>query len=127
MYNHEVTVERLKHALQALAAPADAQLSLFPDFAHKVDELALDFNHWCDVVVSNAGSALTDHQRLLLEQLDDQLETMSGSSNADLCTELALRKRPEWEQVRILARAVLVSFGWSGNRPPSYTHEFAPG
>jgi hypothetical protein len=37
---------RLQHAVQVLALPADIQLSLFPDFASKVDELALDFDNW---------------------------------------------------------------------------------
>ncbi len=35
---------RLKHSLQALAMPAEVQLTLFPDFVCKADELALDFD-----------------------------------------------------------------------------------
>jgi hypothetical protein len=37
---------------------------------------------------------------------------MSGSPSSDLWTDEALSSDPRWEEVRTLAKAALVSFGW---------------
>ncbi len=62
-------MRRLKHSLQALAMPAEVQLSLYPDFVCKADELALDFDQWKDCVNSNGVGVLTDLQRRALTAL----------------------------------------------------------
>ncbi len=115
---------RLQHSLQALAVPADLQLGLFPDFVCKVDALALDFDHWRLCVVDNFQARLTDQQKTLLATLDSRLEAMSGPERAPLWTEEALRTRSEWEDVRHLAQETLVTFGWEGDVPPAYGHEY---
>lgn len=107
-----------EHALQALAAPADVQLSLFPAFAHKVDELALDFDHWYRVYVTNPQSSVTHHQQALLSALDARLQILSIPQHAAMWTEESLRTRSEWADVRVLAAETLASFGWDVAIPP---------
>ncbi len=54
--------ERLRHSIQLLACPAEVQLNLLPSFVRKADELALDFDQWRSVAVSNFRSELTASQ-----------------------------------------------------------------
>jgi hypothetical protein len=125
--NWDALLLRLKHALQALATSADSQLDLFPEFVCKVDELALNFDHWNRCVLSNDESALTNEQKSLLSQLDCILTEMSNRGNQSLWTETALRDNAEWESVRDMAKATLASFTWSVECPPSYKHEYVSG
>ena len=118
---------RLKHSLQALALPAEVQLSLLPDFVCTADELALDFDHWSTCVLSNPEYQMTDWQRTLLLRLNHTLEQMSGEGNQSLWTEQALRNRPEWQRVREQAEAALATFQWGVERLPSYKHEYIQG
>lgn len=48
---------------------------------------------------------------------------MSGSLNADFWTDEALSSDPRWEEVRTLAKAALVSFGWPIEMPPPAREE----
>ena len=114
---------RLKHSIQALAIPAGSQLNLFPDFAAKTDELALDFDHWLLCCLDNN---MIDNQEAitLLKELDQYFNDISGESNADLWTEQELKNRNEWEFVREKAKAILVVFGWDLENPPDYKHEY---
>lgn len=118
---------RLKHALQALALPAAAQLHLLPDSVCKADELALDFDNWCSAVLSNNGTDLSDQQKRLLQDLDRQLTHMSNDTNSQLWTNEAICNSSEWKQVRAHAQATLAAFAWPIEAPPSYADEFAPG
>ena len=59
--------ERLKHSIQLLACPPEVQLNLLPSFVCKVDELALDFDHWQRVALSNFRSELTADQLSCLD------------------------------------------------------------
>lgn len=118
---------RLKHSLQALAMPAEIQLSLFPDFVCKVDELALDFDNWATCVLSNDRGELTQEQRSCLAEIDSRLGAMSGEQNARYWTEEALRQGTEWEAIRNLSKMALKAFGWPVEQPPSYGHEYIPG
>ena len=111
-------LNRLKLSIQALGASADSQLLIYPVGACKVDELALDFDHWCDSVLSQHGAELTPLQRSLLEALNARLDRMSGPGNAALWTESALRERQEWEGVRRDSRRILEAFGWPQENPP---------
>ncbi|HSI36548.1 MAG TPA: thioredoxin domain-containing protein, partial [Tepidisphaeraceae bacterium] len=99
-------VRELKRSLQALAAPADAQLRMFPAGVAKADELALDYNHWLDVV-SGWGFELSEGQQRDLADVDRALETMSGPN--DHWSESALQSDPAWANVRDLARRALAA------------------
>ncbi|HEY9401658.1 MAG TPA: hypothetical protein VIQ24_03110 [Pyrinomonadaceae bacterium] len=125
--NWDALLVRLKHSLQALAMPADTQLELSHDFVCKVEELALDFDHWSRCVLSNNRGELSEEQKSLLRKLDGTFDQLSGGQSQNLWTEDALRNSPEWQTVRDIARAALTSFGWAAERPPSYQHEYVPG
>ena len=118
---------RLKHSLQALASSADLQCKLFPDFVCKADELALDFDHWYLCAKTNYSDDLSETQKAALSAVNNAFDLMSGLENKDCWTEDALHLRPEWEQIRVLARDTLGAFGWSLETPPSYASEFVRG
>jgi hypothetical protein len=103
--------------VQALAQPAHVQLTLFPDFVCKADELALDFDRWREVVLADPDGALTPLQRAALEALDAQLAAMSGSDKP-FWEEDALADALEWGRVRQLAKDTLRAFGWAMAVPP---------
>ena len=123
----EALLVRLRHCLQALAMPADVQLSLLPDFVCKAGELALDFDHWSACVLSNPECQMSDGQRARLLALNDALEQMSGEGKQSLWTDQALGSRAEWERVRERAKAALASFQWGVECPPSYKDEYVRG
>ncbi len=117
---------RLKHQLQALAMPADIQLSLCPDGAAKADELTEDFHHWRLCVVGNDPGELTEEQLSCLKEIDDQTDFMSGQENAHLWTDHALRERAEWERVRNAAEEALALFGWPLEVPCNLGRTYDP-
>jgi len=92
-------------SLERLALPAEGQLASLPDGCCKADELALDFDNFCRA----EGVVLQGEVNGLVEELDHLLARMSGTANAELWTDEALRLRPEWEQVRSMARQILKS------------------
>ena len=53
--DHRGVCDQFRWSLQALASDSDDQLSLFPDFVCKADELALDYGHWSRVARSFFG------------------------------------------------------------------------
>jgi hypothetical protein len=111
--------ERLKHALQALASPAEIQAGLFPDFVHTSDELMLDFDNFCSVVVTYAGELKTS-QIAAVEVLNRHLDTYPESAEGVE----ALKSHAFWAKARELALQALDSFGWQYETPPRRDHEF---
>lgn len=120
-------LRRLKQSLQALAMPAEIQLSLFPDFVCKADELANDFDHWMGCVFSNGEDTLTDAQSATLAAIDAQLAVMSNKTYGIEWTEDELYTRPEWARVRLLAVDALNAFGWEITAPPPSEDTYVPG
>ena len=110
-------MHRLMQAVQALAQPADVQLSLFPDFVCKADELALDFDNFWKCAKGNDGERLTARQIDMLDAIAFALDTMNGAANAALWTDDALREDSRWERIRGDARTTLVAFGWPNEVP----------
>lgn len=115
---------RLKHALQSLAMVAEIQLSLFPEFVLKAEELALTFEHWYLCLRNNDEDKLSEDQKLSLAAIDEYLNQMSGEGKAHLWTEEATESEPEWEKLRELARQALKSFDWELGVPPKYWDEY---
>jgi hypothetical protein len=110
---------QLQRAVVALAQPADVQLSLFPDFVCKADELALDFEDGLYELVGHEDE-ITGEQRAALDALNQLLLRMSGKPNASFWTEEALRSDARWEAVRSTAKAAAAAFGWElSPLPPS--------
>lgn len=115
-------LEQLCHSLQLLASPAQAQLSHFPaGWVVLTDEMALDFDHWAQCLSTYWKPS--NEQLVQLSRLDDFLSKMSTSLYSDFWTDEALSSDPRWEQVRTLAKAALVSFGWSIEVPPPAREE----
>jgi hypothetical protein len=109
---------RLRWTIQALAAPAEVQCQLYPDFTAKPDELALDFG---DAFAAALAFDLTEPQGQALKALAAKLSAMSRSGadfTDELWSEAALGASEHWSVVRALARSVLDAFGWRSEPPP---------
>ncbi|MDO8056422.1 MAG: hypothetical protein Q6361_06130 [Candidatus Hermodarchaeota archaeon] len=107
---------RFKWSLQALAAPAEVQLQLFPDYLWKVDEIAIEFDQWYQVM-KRRHSFFSKKQQHLLENLNKKLDEISGPENLHYWLEEALRTDAVWEAIRSLARIVLGALGWPVSEP----------
>lgn len=105
--------ERLMHALQALAQPAEVQLTLYPDFVAKADELALDFNNFHEACLPE----MTDEQAAASSHMDRRLTELSGPAGP--WSEDDLRHSKEWVDIRGLAKQALAVFGWPDEEPPA--------
>lgn len=107
--------QQLRRSLQGLAASASVQRSLFPEQAVTADELALDFDHWVDVIRSNYEDELEDEQRRSLHAIDEAFGRMSRDAaelDADVWSEAAVRTSEAWVTLRVLAGDALRAFGW---------------
>jgi hypothetical protein len=118
------SLDQLKWSLQALALPYDTQRSLFPSFACTADELALDFDHWCET--ASHQHAFTADQLSALASVSAVLSAMTNDKNADLWSDSALAHLPLWQEVRERARAALEAFQWTIDVPPSDRAVFIP-
>ena len=118
--------ERLKHSIQLLALPPEVQPALLPDFVCKADELALDFDHWHDVAISNFRSEMTSGQLSSLQALDQSLSALTGLGS-QYWTDEQVRTSEKWRSIRGLAAAALCSFDWPRETPPSHADEYVRG
>lgn len=113
--------KQLKWSVQALKLRVPEQLVLFPDIVSSARELALEFDHWADVIWENYGEELTVPQMTALRTLEGKLRTMSHDGaefDADLWTDAGLRANVNWDEVRRLAADVLDAFEWSADSAP---------
>lgn len=111
-------MERLKHAVQRLALDPPAQVAQFPDFVVVADELALDLDHWLEVC--EAWSYIDSPDVVAaLKTINDHLDQVSGSEQAERWTVEALAADPGWIEVRAMAREALVAAGWAAEAPPT--------
>jgi hypothetical protein len=104
----------LERAVERLSSDAETQIEWLRSI-HKsegpviADELALELEDlWLDG--RHPGLEWASPSPMLrsnIEALDRTLDSMSGGERADLWTEEALRSRPEWDDVRILAAQAL--------------------
>ena len=97
---------RLREALTVLAADPVEQLNWIGE-AH-TDELALNFDDARGLVLGLTSPPPLRADLLdVIETIDSELDSMSGSSNAELWTPQAVRESERWTLVRDLAgRAV---------------------
>jgi len=115
-------LQHLRHSLQLLASPAQAQLSHFPaGWVVLTDEMALDFDAWGERISSYWK--LSPEQMARLTELDEFLNRMSGPSHSDFWSDDALSSDPRWEEVRTLAQMALVACGWPNEIPPPAREE----
>lgn len=105
-------LKQLCRSLQLLASPAQAQINHFPvDWISPSDEMALDLDQWVGCV--STYWELLQEQKIRLTLLDDFLSQMSNADNAAFWTDESLFTDSRWEEVRNLAKAALISFGWA--------------
>ncbi len=107
----------LREALSRLALPADVQLKWLKWIGTLpcVDELALDFDDCYRCLPEMVAEGIFSREQAeLVDLVDAILHKMSGKHNAELWGPAALRERPEWDEVRRLARAALQSMGDTG-------------
>ena len=145
---------KLIQAIQLLAADYETQLSHFPEFVHVPDELALTYSD-CLLLVdqlalarlnspqqvkhnvangyaNNMSMAHNGHVKIdllaKLNKLDRILDKMSETQ--ELWTIAALKKAPQWQQIRLLARELLSLFSQKLEEPDlswvQYTESAAP-
>lgn len=113
--------DQFRWSLQALACDPDDQLTLFPDFVCRADELVLDYGHWSEVARSRFAGEFSADQLATLKAIDDRIDAMSyggAEFEEELWYEEALGTRPKWEELRSLAKAALACFGWPAEKPP---------
>jgi hypothetical protein len=112
------SVQQLQYALQTLALPVTAQLRLHACDGCRVEELALAFDRWQQKVRRELSDSLTSDQVEILNRLDRQLLTLSGSRHKPVWSDSALRQSKEWRQIRQMAREALAKFDWPLDVPP---------
>jgi hypothetical protein len=61
--------DQFRWSVLALAMDAEVQLSLFPDFTCKADELALDFDHWFRVAKAQFPEEFSNGRLQALEAI----------------------------------------------------------
>ena len=121
--------DQFRWSLQALACAPDAQLSLFPDFVCKADELALEYGHWSEVARSFFAGEFDEAQLAALRAIDFRSDAMGNGGaefEEDLWSEDALRASPLWEDLRTLAKLALAKLGWPAETPPCGRSLYAP-
>lgn len=110
---------QLQRAVVALAQPANIQLSLFPDFVCKADELALDFEDGLYEMVGHEDQ-FSGEQRAAISALGKLIFSKSGERHALFWTDTAVREHPFWEGIRIAAKEAVATCGWDlHSLPPS--------
>jgi hypothetical protein len=99
-------VDELCQILERLASPPQAQIDYLRDLGVTplADELALEFHDLHLLVPQLAAQrVLTHQQRAAIDAVSRQLDAMSARQDTSLWREDALRRHPDWVEVRRLA------------------------
>ena len=111
---HLASFQQLRWAVQALAATADDQLSLFPDFVDKPFELVDDFDNWWQATRWRTGYGLIPEEIAAL----DAVQRVVDALPREAYTEEALRSDQAWAEVRAVAQNALRALAWPSELPP---------
>ncbi len=109
---------RFLHALQALALPAAAQQSLFPDIVI-TDELAIEYWDAFMPFLSDKGFILEGQHVEPLYAVDDALDHLTDHV-PEAWAHQALQTHASWKNIRELASAALSALGWPLEKPLGY-------
>ena len=95
--NVSVWSRRAERALRLLAADAETQLSVYPDFCVKADEIAFDVRDVVDVswALEEAG-AVPPALISALKDFDRRFEELSDGKHDFFWSEEGVRRDPEW-------------------------------
>ena len=116
-------LQQLRWAVQALAADADEQLRLFPDFVDKPFELVDDFDNWWRGTRWRTGLGFTAEHSAAL----DQVQRLIDSLPAEAYSEQSVRCDPAWTALRDAAKEALRVLGWPPELPPDGRSAYVPG
>ena len=109
-------MQELRSALRDLSLDAEGQIGTLltgpkfdpEDDLFNTDELALNLEDWIGMVPQLvAASLLSDACAQRIDRVWTQLGEMTGQQRAELWTIRGLRREPEWEKVRQLAKEAL--------------------
>ncbi len=120
----EAMVDYAVRALQALAADARVQVTLYPPFCCPLQAVSDEGDAELPALMDNYRNELTEVQRRAVEELQAQLQATTEAdldcSGGPLKTELPEDRRwerereilenPHWTKVRLLARDALAAF-----------------
>lgn len=110
-------LEQLKWSVQALAQPAEVQVTLFPVFVCVADELALDLQNWL-LAAKGQNIPLGPAAISRITDIDQELSALSGKAHEEFWNVHALKNDMRWENIRERARAALAAAGWENAAPP---------
>ena len=126
MMNQEQKLRRLVASLQLLAAEADVQLSVFPTFVCKPDEIVLTFDE-CSVFSQELVDAelLSVRAEVQLQRVDECIASLGDEDS--IWSESAVREDPQWAELRQVARTALKEMGEIQQAPELGWMAFVPG
>ena len=131
MVTRATNLDNLKWALQALAQPADVQISLYPEFGGDMrvdrfipDELAFDLEQWL-LNVKNERLEIEPIVVAAIDAIDQRLQVLRKRRPPDLWSVEALQRDERWNEIRRSARAALSLAGWE-DVPPFGRSMYAP-
>jgi hypothetical protein len=108
--NHAI---EFKRATYALAADAEKQVALFPDFVCFGDELVLDWHYARDNLRQCVPEYFSPEQLCVVQKLDAAIDLYSGKPGDGLfVTAEALRGDPRWDDIREIARELACAMQW---------------
>ena len=116
----EQQLQSIVESLRLIAAPADLQLSLLPDFVCATDEVATTYGDAFLLVPQLVRAGLINEAaKESLAELDDWFEDMPR--NSTISDRSSLRNHEFWETARKLAKNALRSLG-EEVRAPDLSH-----
>ncbi|MBC7771122.1 MAG: hypothetical protein H7210_01375 [Pyrinomonadaceae bacterium] len=115
----DTQLEGLKWVVRALAQPVRVQKSLYPSFTFPAEEMVLEFEQFFEPGSSRYTDVWSGEQYLSLRALDEKFAALSGSKGEELWLDEDPLGRPEWSEIRRLAREVIRVFDWPADEPPS--------
>ena len=112
MQREKIFLDQLIESLKLVAADAETQIGLLPEWVHIPDEIALTFGESYILFDQVIDAGLVDEKQAeLIHHLDRKFEEMSGPVHHEFWTLDAMRTHPKWEEFRELAAAALQKLG----------------
>ncbi|NOR62984.1 MAG: hypothetical protein GQ535_10900 [Rhodobacteraceae bacterium] len=109
----KVKSDALEWALRALAQPFSVQIQLYPAGVMVADELAED---WGDAF-EGVPNAATD-----IQQIEDMMMLKAGI--IEFWTDDGLKRKPLWDEIRMMARTALLARDLSTDPPKMSSHTY---
>ena len=115
MLDDQYVFFQLKFSVQALAASAGDQVTLFPALTCFACELLGDYENWYGASIWREALGITENQRKSLDNLMNCIVEMEPH----YCFKKSeLYEKRDWEILRNLATKCLTEFGWPKELPP---------